>query len=105
MSEKTDALTMQNKDNESSLDKYIREHRSEIESAKKVRLEKTIEAATALDTFVKTVRDDATSTEKTDSDPVQVGTDKQQSALISQEVQKKQRYKKILSHQMKLLNQ
>lgn len=85
LSEKTDALTMQNKDNESSLDKYIREHRSEIESAKKVRLEKTIEAATALDTFVKTVRDDATSTEKTDSDPVQVGTDTQQSAPISQE--------------------
>lgn len=85
LSEKTDALTAQNKDNESTLDKYIREHRSEIESAKKVRLEKTIEATNALDTFVKTVRNDATSTEKTDSDAVELVTDTQQSTTITQD--------------------
>lgn len=62
LTEKTTALTTENKDNESSLDKYIREHRAEIESAKKDRLEKTIEATTALDNFVKTVREDTTNT-------------------------------------------
>ena len=88
LSEKTDALTMQNKDNESTLDKYIREHRSEIESAKKIRLEKTIEATNALDTFVKTVRDDTTSTEKTDSDAVQEVADTEQSSAVSKDSEK-----------------
>ena len=88
LSEKTDALTMQNKDNESTLDKYIREHRSEIKSAKKIRLEKTIEATNALDTFVKTVRDDTTSTEKTDSDAVQEVADTEQSSAVSKDSEK-----------------
>lgn len=90
LSEKTDALTMQNKDIESSLDKYIREHRSEIESAKKIRLEKTIEATNTLDTFVKTVRNDATSTEKTDSDSVQEVADMEQSSAVSQDSEKEE---------------
>src|SRR5574337_373553 len=55
----SDTLASENKDKESTLDRYIRQHRSEIESAKKDRHSKTVEAANALDQFVRTAREDA----------------------------------------------
>ncbi|MDN6771029.1 MAG: cell division site-positioning protein MapZ family protein [Lactococcus sp.] len=55
----SDTLASENKDKESTLDRYIRQHRSEIESAKKDRHAKTVEAANALDQFVRTAREDA----------------------------------------------
>ncbi|MCJ1993991.1 hypothetical protein GYN24_05285 [Lactococcus piscium] len=61
----SDTLASENKDKESTLDRYIRQHRSEIESAKKDRHSKTVEAANALDQFVRTAREDA-NTQATD---------------------------------------
>lgn len=55
----SDNLASENKDKESTLDRYIRQHRSEIESAKKDRDSKTVEAVNALDQFVRTAREDA----------------------------------------------
>ncbi|MGX7048454.1 hypothetical protein RU86_GL001265 [Lactococcus piscium] len=59
----SDTLASENKDKESTLDRYIRQHRSEIESAKKDRHAKTVEAANALDQFVRTAREDANTPE------------------------------------------
>lgn len=84
LTEKTNALTTQNQDNESSLDKYIREHRAEIEFAKKDRLEKTIEAANSLDNFVKTVREDTTNAENADSE--QLVSEKEQETALAQDL-------------------
>ncbi|CEN28230.1 hypothetical protein GYQ39_05905 [Lactococcus piscium] len=55
----SDTLASENKDKESTLDRYIRQHRSEIESAKKDRHAKTVEAVNALDQFVRIAREDA----------------------------------------------
>ncbi|MCJ1995361.1 hypothetical protein GYN67_01475 [Lactococcus piscium] len=54
----SDTLASENKDKESTLDRYIRQHRSEIESAKRDRHSKTVEAVNALDQFVRTARED-----------------------------------------------
>lgn len=83
LTEKTDALKTENKDNETSLDRYIREHRAEIESAKKDRLEKTIEATTALDSFVKTVREDINKTEEDMLDTEQSASENVPDSAIS----------------------
>ena len=63
IAEKSDTLASENKDKESTLDRYIRQHRSEIESAKRDRHSKTVEAVNALDQFVRTAREDANTKE------------------------------------------
>ena len=60
VSAKSDELETENLTKESSLDKYIRQHRSDIESAKKVRQLKTAAASESLDKLVKTAREAAT---------------------------------------------
>ena len=60
VSEKSDELETENLTKESSLDKYIRQHRSDIESAKKERQLKALAASESLDKLVKTARQEAT---------------------------------------------
>ncbi len=60
VSAKSDELETENLTKESSLDKYIRQHRSDIESAKKVRQLKAAAASESLDKLVKTAREAAT---------------------------------------------
>lgn len=57
VSAKSDELTTENLTKESSLDKYIRQHRSDIEKVKKERQRSAAEASEKLDQFVKTARD------------------------------------------------
>ncbi|GAX47362.1 cell division site-positioning protein MapZ family protein [Pseudolactococcus reticulitermitis] len=61
---KSDELETENLTKESSLDKYIRQHRSDIESAKKARQLKAAAASESLDKLVKTVRKEATAETK-----------------------------------------
>ncbi|GFH39916.1 cell division site-positioning protein MapZ family protein [Lactococcus insecticola] len=56
LAEKSAAIETENIAKESSLDKYIRNHRSDIETAKKEREEKATAAALALDDLIKTAR-------------------------------------------------
>lgn len=60
VSAKSDELETENLTKESSLDKYIRQHRSDIESAKKERQLKAAAASESLDKLVKTAREAAT---------------------------------------------
>ncbi len=60
VSAKSDELETENLTKESSLDKYIRQHRSDIESAKKVRQLKAAAVSESLDKLVKTAREAAT---------------------------------------------
>ncbi|MDR1605903.1 MAG: hypothetical protein LBS41_02190 [Streptococcaceae bacterium] len=53
---KSHKIAADNLNQESSLDKYIRQHRSQIETVKKERKEKKLAAAAALDDLVKTAR-------------------------------------------------
>jgi mid-cell-anchored protein Z len=59
VSTKSDELETENLTKESSLDKYIRQHRSDIESAKKERQLKALAASESLDKLVKTARESA----------------------------------------------
>ena len=60
VSAKSDELETENLTKESSLDKYIRQHRSDIESAKKERQLKAAAVSESLDKLVKTAREAAT---------------------------------------------
>ncbi len=59
VSTKSDELETENLTKESSLDKYIRQHRSDIESAKKERQLKALAASESLDKLVKTAHESA----------------------------------------------
>ena len=56
VSAKSDEIETENLTKESSLDKYIRQHRADIETAKKERQLKATIASESLDKLVKTVR-------------------------------------------------
>jgi hypothetical protein len=58
VSAKSDEIEIENLTKESSLDKYIRQHRSDIESVKKERQLKAAAASDALDKLVKTAREE-----------------------------------------------
>ena len=60
VSAKSDEIETENLTKESSLDKYIRQHRADIESAKKERQLKAAMASESLDKLVQTVREAAT---------------------------------------------
>lgn len=66
VSAKSEALSTENLTKESSLDKYIRQHRSDIEKAKKERQLNVVQASEKLDEFVKTARQSVVVENKTE---------------------------------------
>ena len=64
VSVRSDEIETENLIKESPLDKYIRQHRSDIESAKKERQLKAVVASESLDKLVKTAREEAIAASK-----------------------------------------